>query len=145
MRRTKILVIDDDESLRRVLEYNLAQEGYAVLTAASGEQGLDHLRKEGADLVVTDVRMAGMDGLRVMEEVRKLDPSIQVIILTAFGTIETAIQAIRQGADDYVTKPFALAEISLLVASSCAEAQPPALPSMENTSQMPLSSKLTVT
>ena len=87
MKRTKILIIDDDESLRRVMEYNLAQEGYAVLTAASGEQGLDHLRKEGADLVVTDVRMAGMDGLRVMEEVRKLDPSIQVIILTAFGTI----------------------------------------------------------
>jgi DNA-binding response OmpR family regulator len=74
MRRVKILVIDDDESLRRVLEYNLAQEGYAVLTASSGEQGLDLLRKEGADLVVTDVRMPGMDGLQVLEGVRKVDP-----------------------------------------------------------------------
>ncbi|MGH7412186.1 MAG: response regulator, partial [Candidatus Methylomirabilis sp.] len=67
MKRVKILVIDDDESLRRVLEYNLAQEGYAVLTAASGEHGLELLKKERADVVVTDVRMAGMDGLQVLE------------------------------------------------------------------------------
>jgi two-component system NtrC family response regulator len=115
MRRTKILIIDDDESLRRVLEYNLAQEGYAVLTAASGEQGLDHLRKEGADLVVTDVRMAGMDGLRVMEEVRKLDPSIQVIILTAFGTIEMAVEAMKAGAFHYISKPFNRDELKLTI------------------------------
>jgi DNA-binding response OmpR family regulator len=70
MKRVKILVIDDDESLRRVLEYNLAQEGYAVLTASSGEQGLELLRKEGADLVLTDVRMAGLDGLQVLERAR---------------------------------------------------------------------------
>ena len=115
MKRAKILIIDDDESLRRVLEYNLAQEGYAVLTAASGEQGLDHLRKEGADLVVTDVRMAGMDGLRVMEEVRKLDPSIQVIILTAFGTIEMAVEAMKAGAFHYISKPFNRDELKLTI------------------------------
>ena len=115
MKRAKILIIDDDESLRRVLEYNLAQEGYAVLTAASGEQGLEHLRKEGADLVVTDVRMAGMDGLRVMEEVRKLDPSIQVIILTAFGTIEMAVEAMKAGAFHYISKPFNRDELKLTI------------------------------
>jgi len=115
MRRIKILVIDDDESLRRVLEYNLAQEGYAVLTAASGEQGLELLKKESADLVVTDVRMAGMDGLQVMEEVRKLDPSIQVIILTAFGTIEMAVEAMKAGAFHYISKPFNRDELKLTI------------------------------
>ena len=115
MKRIKILVIDDDESLRRVLEYNLAQEGYAVLTAASGEQGLELLKKEGADLVLTDVRMSGMNGLQVMEEVRKLDAKIQVIILTAFGTIETAVEAMKAGAFHYISKPFNRDELKLTI------------------------------
>ncbi len=113
MKRVKILVIDDDESLRRVLEYNLAQEGYAVLTAASGEQGLELLKKEGADLVVTDVRMAGMDGLHVLQQAHKLDPNIQVIILTAFGTIEMAVEAMKAGAFHYISKPFNRDELKL--------------------------------
>ena len=115
MKRVKILVIDDDESLRRVLEYNLAQEGYAVLTASSGEQGLHLLKKEGADLVVTDVRMAGMDGLQVLEEVRKVDLNIQVIILTAFGTIEMAVEAMKAGAFHYISKPFNRDELKLTI------------------------------
>jgi len=115
MRRIKILVIDDDESLRRVLEYNLAQEGYAVLTASSGEQGLELLKKEGADLILTDVRMAGMDGLQVLERARKLDPAIQVIILTAFGTIEMAVEAMKAGAFHYISKPFNRDELKLTI------------------------------
>ncbi len=115
MKRSKILVIDDDESLRRVLEYNLAQEGYAVLTAASGEQGLELLNKEGADLVLTDVRMAGMNGLQVMEEVRKTDPNVQVIIITAFGTIEMAVEAMKAGAFHYISKPFNRDELKLTI------------------------------
>jgi DNA-binding NtrC family response regulator len=115
MKRVKILVIDDDESLRRVLEYNLAQEGYAVLTASSGEQGLELLRKEGADLVLTDVRMAGLDGLQVLERARKLDPAIQVIILTAFGTIEMAVEAMKAGAFHYISKPFNRDELKLTI------------------------------
>jgi two-component system NtrC family response regulator len=115
MKRVKILVIDDDESLRRVLEYNLAQEGYAVLTASSGEQGLTLLKKEGADLVVTDVRMSGLDGLQVLDEVRKADPNIQVIILTAFGTIEMAVEAMKAGAFHYISKPFNRDELKLTI------------------------------
>jgi two-component system NtrC family response regulator len=115
MKRAKILVIDDDESLRRVLEYNLAQEGYAVLAAAGGAQGLDLLKKEGADLVVTDVRMPGMDGLQVLDGVKKIDPNIQVIILTAFGTIEMAVEAMRAGAFHYVSKPFNRDELKLTI------------------------------
>jgi len=115
MKRVKVLVIDDDESLRRVLEYNLAQEGYAVLTAASGEHGLELLKKERADVVVTDVRMAGMDGLQVLEGVHKLDPNIQVIILTAFGTIEMAVEAMKAGAFHYISKPFNRDELKLTI------------------------------
>jgi two-component system NtrC family response regulator len=115
MKRVKILVIDDDESLRRVLEYNLAQEGYAVLTAGSGEQGLELLKKEGADLVVTDIRMSGMDGLQVLEAVRTVEPDIQVIILTAFGTIEMAVEAMKAGAFHYISKPFNRDELKLTI------------------------------
>ena len=115
MRRVKILVIDDDESLRRVLEYNLAQEGYAVLAAGSGEQGLELLKREGADLVVTDVRMPEMDGLQVLEGARKVDPNIQVIIITAFGTIEMAVEAMKAGAFHYISKPFNRDELKLTI------------------------------
>jgi two-component system NtrC family response regulator len=115
MRRVKILVIDDDESLRRILEYNLAQEGYAVLSAASGEQGLELLKREGADLVVTDVRMPGMNGLQLLEGVRKVDPNIQVIIITAFGTIEMAVEAMKVGAFHYISKPFNRDELKLTI------------------------------
>ncbi len=115
MKRIKILVIDDDESLRRVLEYNLAQEGYAVLTAGSGEQGLELLKKEGADVVVTDVRMPGMGGLQVMEAIRKHDANIQVIFLTAFGSIEMAVEAMKAGAFHYISKPFNRDELKLTI------------------------------
>ena len=115
MKRFKILVIDDDESFRRILEYNLAQEGYAVLAAGSGEQGLELLRKEGADLVVTDVRMPGMDGLHVLEGARQIDPKIQVIIITAFGTIEMAVEAMKAGAFHYISKPFNRDELKLTI------------------------------
>jgi len=111
----KILVIDDDESLRRILEYNLAQEGYAVLSAASGEQGLELLKREGADLVVTDVRMPGMNGLQLLEGVRKVYPNIQVIIITAFGTIEMAVEAMKVGAFHYISKPFNRDELKLTI------------------------------
>ena len=115
MKRVKVLVIDDDESFQRILEYNLAQEGYAVLTAGSGEQGLELLRKEGADLVVTDVRMPGMNGLQVLEGVRKIDPNIQVIVITAFGSIEMAVEAMKAGAFHYISKPFNRDELRLTI------------------------------
>ena len=111
----KILVADDDASLRRVLEYNLAKEGYAVLTADSGEQALALLDAERVDLLITDIKMPGMDGMDLLKRVRQASPETQVIVITAFGTIEMAVEAMKAGAFEYVTKPFNRDELSLAV------------------------------
>src|SRR6266540_3848753 len=102
----KILIIDDDTSLRRVLEYNLQEEGYEVLTAADGEQGLRLFDEQGAELVITDVKMPGISGFTVLSSIKERSPETLVIVITAFGAIETAVEAMKQGAYDYITKPF---------------------------------------
>jgi CheY-like chemotaxis protein len=90
--RERILVVDDDASLRRVLEYNLAKEGYAVLTADSGEKALALLDGERVDLLITDIKMPGMDGMDLLRRVKRASPETQVIVITAFGTIEMAVR-----------------------------------------------------
>ena len=101
-----ILVIDDDESLRRVVEYNLEQEGHRVLTAADGAGGLATFRSHSIDLVLTDIRMPEMDGLELLARLKAMQADLPVIILTAHGTIDSAVDAIKLGAADYLTKPF---------------------------------------
>jgi DNA-binding NtrC family response regulator len=108
--KLKILVIDDDTSLRRVLEYNLQEEGYEVQAAASGEEGLFLL-----SLVITDMKMSGMDGLMVLKAIKERSPDTLVIIITAFGTVDAAVEAMKLGAYDYITKPFNRDEIKLVV------------------------------
>jgi len=109
--KAKILVIDDDNSLRRVLEYNLQQEGYQVIAAESGEQGLLLFAEEKPSLVITDMKMSGMDGIHVLKSVKKQSPETQVIVITAFGAIDNAVEVMRLGAYDYITKPFNRDEI----------------------------------
>lgn len=104
--KAKILVIDDDTSLRRVLEYNLQEEGYEVKTAASGEEGLMRLEPFGPNIVITDMKMTGMDGMKVLKSVREQSPETLVIIITAFGSVDAAVEAMKAGAYDYITKPF---------------------------------------
>jgi two-component system NtrC family response regulator len=101
-----ILLIDDDQSLRRVIEYSLVENGFAVRSAASGDEGLALFQKETFDVVITDITMTGMSGMEVLEKVHKADPGLPVIIITAYGTIESAVSAMKQGAFDYITKPF---------------------------------------
>lgn len=115
MLKPRILVIDDDESLQRVLRHNLEEEGYIVLLASSGEEGLRLLEEEEAELVITDIRMPGMDGVDVLRRVKELSPQVPVMIITAYGTVETAVEAMRIGAFDYITKPFNRAELKLKV------------------------------
>jgi two-component system NtrC family response regulator len=106
MKKQSILLIDDDQSLRRVIEYSLAERGYDVHAAASGEEALQLLGKEPLDAVITDITMPGMSGMEVLQKVRQADPELPVIMITAYGTIESAVDAMRQGAFDYITKPF---------------------------------------
>jgi DNA-binding NtrC family response regulator len=115
MTKRRILVIDDDASLRRVLEYNLVEEGYEVFASASGEDGLRLFDEYRPELVITDMKMPGMDGLQVLQTVKESCPDTLVIIVTAFGEIDAAVQAMKLGAYDYVTKPFNRDELKLTV------------------------------
>lgn len=111
----KILIIDDDSSLRRVLEYNLQQEGYDVCTAADGESGLKLFAEKTPALVITDLKMPGMSGFQLLAAVKERSPATVVIVLTAFGAIDTAVEAMKLGAFDYITKPFNREELKLTV------------------------------
>lgn len=114
----KILVIDDDASLRRVVEYNLQEAGYQVLSAAGGEEGLRLFAEEAPGLVITDMKMPGMDGMHVLKGIKKRSPETLVIMITAFGTVDVAVEAMKAGAYDYITKPFNRDELRLTVAKA---------------------------
>ena len=101
-----ILLIDDDASLLRVTEYNLSQAGFVVLAAATGGQGLEYFRKKKPDLVVTDVQLGDIDGLEILAVIKKEQPDIPVIVMTAYGSIELAVRAMHQGAFTFIAKPF---------------------------------------
>jgi len=105
MSRT-ILLIDDDDSLRRVTEYNLTEKGFKVYAADSGSRGLKLFADSGPDLVVSDVKLGDMNGLDLMEKIKAICPDVPVIIMTAFGSIEMAVQAMHKGAFNFITKPF---------------------------------------
>lgn len=113
MKKPSILLIDDDDSLRRVMEFSLVEAGYTVRAAASGEEGVAAFEQNAFDAVITDITMPGMSGLDVLKTIRQADPGLPVIIITAYGTIESAVEAIRQGAVDYITKPFNRDEMRL--------------------------------
>ena len=101
-----ILLIDDDESLRRVTEYNLSEAGFQVITAGSGGKGLELYSKNNPDLVITDVKLGDMDGLEVLAAIKRESPATPVIVITAFGSIEMAVKAMHEGAFNFITKPF---------------------------------------
>lgn len=110
-----ILVVDDDDNLRWVLKTQLEEMGYAAETAADGASALNAIDKQPPALVLTDLNMPGMSGLDLMERIRRDYPEIPVVIITAFGTIQSAVQAMRSGAYDYLTKPIDYDELALCV------------------------------
>jgi DNA-binding NtrC family response regulator len=113
MKKPSILLIDDDDSLRRVMEFSLAESGYRVQVAASGEDGLRLLEQEAFDAVITDITMPGMSGMEVLARVQQRDEGLPVVVITAYGTIESAVLAMKKGAFDYITKPFNRDELRL--------------------------------
>ncbi len=110
-----ILVVDDDASLRRVTQVQLQQAGYRVEAAPSGQQALDVLESRTVDLVLTDLKMPGMSGIELLRAVHERQPDTMVVLMTAYGTIETAVEAVKAGAYDYITKPVNQEELLLLL------------------------------
>jgi len=111
-----ILVIDDEENVRTLLKQALEFGGYRVFAAENGQEGIDLFRAgNGIHVILTDVMMPVMDGLEVLEEAHKIDPDIEVIVLTGLGTQESAIEALKKGAYDYLQKPMNMEELFLTV------------------------------
>ncbi len=115
MIQKRLLVVDDDDSLRWVTQAQLQQSGYAVEAAASGQEALDRIRDAQPDMVITDLMMPGMSGLDLLRKIRADYPEIIVIVVTAFGTVESAVEAMKAGAYDYITKPVNMDELRLIV------------------------------
>lgn len=110
-----ILIVEDEPRMRRLLEISLGEDGHTVYTSGDAENGLVHLRKASADLVVTDLKLPGMNGLEFLQEGKRLNPALPFIVMTAYGSVETAVDAMKAGASDYVLKPFTMAEMKLVI------------------------------
>ncbi len=111
----KILVADDDRGIREVLEDFLKKEGCQVKTARDGLDMLEKAKSEKFDIVVADLMMPGYDGLEILKSCKQLDPDILFIMITGYSSLETALTAIKEGAYDYVTKPFRLEEMQIAI------------------------------
>ncbi|MDX9973021.1 MAG: sigma-54 dependent transcriptional regulator [FCB group bacterium] len=115
MSKSRILVVDDEALMREYVEEALLRAGYQVDSAGSGREAVAALQANGYDVVITDLKMAPMDGIEVLRNVRVLSEHTRCIVMTAYGTIETAVAALKEGADDYILKPFAPDELELAV------------------------------
>jgi DNA-binding NtrC family response regulator len=111
----RVLIVEDEDLMRELLTKILAGENYRIFDASSGEEALKLLHDQTFDLVLTDLRLKAMDGLQLLSEVRTLDPEILVIVMTAYASVETAVEAMRKGAYDYITKPFINEEIRVML------------------------------
>ncbi len=111
----KILIADDDDSLRRVLEFQLQEAGYKVLTAENGARALEIFSSDAVDCLITDWRMPQMSGAELLQRVGAINSETPIIVITAFGDVETAVEAMRGGAFDFITKPFNRQSILLTV------------------------------
>jgi two-component system response regulator PilR (NtrC family) len=111
----KILVVDDEQSLREVLSIMLKRTGYAVTSVADGEEAIELLNRDIFDLVITDLRMPKIDGLEVLRAAKSASPETVVLIITAFASADSAVEAMKQGAYDYLTKPFQVDEVQLII------------------------------
>ena len=116
--RKQVLIVDDEPNLRKILSAQLTRDGYDVLTAEDGEQGLQLLREHHIDLVITDLKMPKVDGMTLLKKALEEEPELPVILITAHGTIDTAVEALKSGAFDFVTKPFDKDEVRQIVSKA---------------------------
>jgi two-component system, NtrC family, response regulator PilR len=111
----RVLVVDDEPSMREFLEIMLSQDGYEVYVGASGEEGIKIFRKETPDLVLTDVKMPGMSGLDLIREIHSQDTAVPIIAITAYASADDALRAVREGAYDYLSKPFQIEDLRIII------------------------------
>lgn len=112
---SKVLIVDDEKGMREFLTILLEKEGHETFEASSGQEAIDRLREIDFDLIITDIKMAHVDGLQVLEAVHELCPHTPVIMITAFASTETAVEAMKKGAYDYIIKPFKIDEMKLII------------------------------
>jgi len=115
MSNSRVLVVDDEKSMRELLAITLERQGYDLAVAEDGEVAIEALRRDGFDVIITDLRMPNADGLQVLRAAKEHSPETVVIVITAVGSTETAVEAMKLGAYDYITKPFKLDEIHLII------------------------------
>ncbi len=111
----RILVVDDEKSMREFLDIMLSRDGYRVTLADNGAQACDILDNERFDLVVTDIRMQNVDGIGVLKKAKSVDPGTVVVLISAFATAETAVEAMKEGAYDFIPKPFKIKEFRRII------------------------------
>ncbi len=110
-----ILIVEDEAKMRRLLELNLGEDGFETVSAGDAESGLKLMGSNAVDLVLTDVKLPGMDGMEFLQAVKRTNATLPVVVMTAFGTVETAVEAMKLGASNYVLKPFSLDEMRMVV------------------------------
>ena len=115
MKSKRILVVDDDPNMGRIIKHNLEKEGYTVLTVGSGEECLDFIKTESINLLLLDMRLPGITGIEVLQRIKHLRYEFPVIMITAYGTVETAVEAMKLGAYDFISKPFNIEELKVSV------------------------------
>ncbi|PIW90379.1 MAG: Fis family transcriptional regulator, partial [Nitrospirae bacterium CG_4_8_14_3_um_filter_44_28] len=113
--KPKILIVDDEPDICRALEFLLKREEFNISSIHSGEDAIDKLNKESFDIVLTDLKMGKVDGMTVLEKAKEISPDTMVIMMTAFASVESAVEAMKRGAADYIVKPFLNEEIKLTI------------------------------
>ncbi|MEE8111572.1 MAG: response regulator, partial [Acidobacteriota bacterium] len=111
----KLLIVDDEQGMRDLLSIMLRKQGYEVDVAESGEEAISRVTREEYDLLVTDISMPGLDGLTVLRRVREIAPELPTILITAYASTESAIEALKLGAYDYIVKPFDVEEFKIVI------------------------------
>ncbi len=141
MPETKILIVDDEKNILLTVRHTLEPKGYAVASATTGEEALRRLAQQSFDLMLLDLKLPGIDGMSVLKEASEKQPQLPVVIISAYGTVENAVEAMKLGATDFLEKPFSPAELRETVRRILARRERPEAAATDYDSSIALSKK----